>query len=46
LKECPSELCLVCNNPFGRDDVVIINPEPEERKQKKDELKERKKVGD
>jgi len=41
LKECPSEICLVCNTPFTEQDVLPLNPEDEELVELRLKLKEK-----
>jgi hypothetical protein len=40
-RECPSEICLVCNKPFKTEDILILNPDESELKDLKDKLKEK-----
>jgi len=44
LRECPSEVCLVCNKPFTSNDILHLNPEEEELKELKLKLKEKRKL--
>jgi len=39
LRECPSEVCLVCNKPFTKNDVQPLNPDEEELKELKIQFK-------
>jgi len=41
LRECPSEVCLVCNTPFTSQDVLPLNPDDEELKELRVKLKEK-----
>ncbi|PRP83156.1 hypothetical protein PROFUN_09584 [Planoprotostelium fungivorum] len=52
VKECPSEVCMVCNKPTTMDDYLKIHPEDEEREKMKEKhknaskkIKKRKKDG-
>lgn len=41
LTECPSDICLVCNKPFKKEDICRLNPNEEELKVLKEALKEK-----
>jgi len=40
LKDCPTELCLVCNKPFKKEDIILLCPTKEELKEIKKKAKE------
>eukprot|EP01114_Cavostelium_apophysatum_P013798 TRINITY_DN3426_c0_g1_i1.p1 TRINITY_DN3426_c0_g1~~TRINITY_DN3426_c0_g1_i1.p1 ORF type:complete len:260 (-),score=65.83 TRINITY_DN3426_c0_g1_i1:51-830(-) len=39
MKECPSEICLQCNKPFVKEDVIPLNPPEDELKEMRAKLK-------